>query len=670
MFYAATPEASVMTAWADGLQPMVDVATVQDPVGAVRTGAADAIRVAIVADLECRECYRVDRTAGGWAVHGGAPLGVQYGATDVLEQLGFRFFHPWETHVPAQLAALDAPRDAGKLFTPERSLRGLHLHTIHPIEAHFDFWATGDEAFEGARRTIDWIVKNRGNYLQWPGLDEYQRKPAGLAAWQAHTKRIVDYAHARGVKVGFGVQLFGSGNLQLAFDLLDTTSDMANAQSVIHDRLATILPGLGFDRISLSFGEFFSVPPERFISMVNLTLGVINELSPGVEMSATIHVGDPKTLSVEYQGETVSYYFLVKFADPRVVPWVHTVMYYELFGDAGGAYELDSFAEHANFLLDRLHAGQRVAFHPESAYWITFDDPVPAYAPLYMRSRWQDYADIDRHAAARGGARLDEHVLFSSGWEWGYWQNDYATLRMGYTLPAHWSDVVDEMYAPWGPAGARLAHGVTALADLQHDYLIGHRLAAYLAGRDLVLDLGERGGVRSQPFRPDPDDVGAFDPATREAFRNDVLAPLGDFVSGVSRIVDDLHGAHLPADDPWVAEVLDGIEVTYQRLRFVHAVYSAAVAAGAGEPTQTWVDAAAAALDAGRGVVAHRHAHLHDPNPQQLLGQATNATTYPYGYLYYADQLCYWERERVQLGRLLGESGKVPSCFSVSLPTL
>jgi hypothetical protein len=154
VFYTAPASSALMTAWADGLQPMVEVAAVPDPVGAVQTGAADAIRVATVADLECSECYRLDRTAGGWAIHGGAPLGIQYGATDLLEQLGFRFFHPWQTHMPARLEPFTAPRDLGRVFKPERALRGLHLHTLHPIEAFFDFWVPGDDAFEGARRTI------------------------------------------------------------------------------------------------------------------------------------------------------------------------------------------------------------------------------------------------------------------------------------------------------------------------------------------------------------------------------------------------------------------------------------------------------------------------------------------------------------------------------------
>ena len=146
-----------------------------------------------------------------------------------------------------------------------------------------------------------------------------------------------------------------------------------------------------------------------------------------------------------------------------------------------------------------------------------------------------------------------------------------------------------------------------------------------------------------------------------------MLGPLEAFVNGVGQIVNELHSTDLPADDPFVGEALDGIEVTYQRARFIHAVYSAAAAVGAGEPTQAWVEKADAALDAARTVVARRNGRLHDPNPEQLLTHATNATTYPFGYLYYANQLCYWQRERAQLGPLIGEHVQIPSCFSVTL---
>ena len=69
--------------------------------------------------------------------------------------------------------------------------------------------------------------------------------------------------------------------------------------------------------------------------------------------------------------------------------------------------------------------------------------------------------------------QIPGHLTFSSGWEWGYWQNDYATLRMGYTLPAHWQDTVDEMFVPWGAPGAALAHGIAALVSAHEKYAGG-----------------------------------------------------------------------------------------------------------------------------------------------------------------------------------------------------
>jgi hypothetical protein len=62
-------------------------------------------------------------------------------------------------------------------------------------------------------------------------------------------------------------------------------------------------------------------------------------------------------------------------------------------------------------------------------------------------------------------------------------------------------------------------------------------------------------------------------------------------------------------------------------------------------------------------VVARRHAHLHAPHPERLTKRVHNPTLYQFGYLFWADSLCYWERERVETARLLGLTGAViPAC--------
>jgi len=100
------------------------------------------------------------------------------------------------------------------------------------------------------------------------------------------------------------------------------------------------------------------------------------------------------------------------------------------------------------------------------------------------------------------------------------------------------------------------------------------------------------------------------------------------------------------------------------RARFVAALYRAVLSAAEGGSADTHLEVAEAALTEGRAVVQRRHTSLHDPVPERLLAPHLNATLYHYGYLYEADTLCYWERERTEVRNLLlGEQNDVPPCF-------
>ena len=69
-------------------------------------------------------------------------------------------------------------------------------------------------------------------------------------------------------------------------------------------------------------------------------------------MVTRIHVGDD--LTVTYNDQEMIYYFLAAYADSNITPWVHTVMFYNLFERAGGAYHHEEFDQHRRFLLNRL----------------------------------------------------------------------------------------------------------------------------------------------------------------------------------------------------------------------------------------------------------------------------------------------------------------------------
>jgi hypothetical protein len=639
----------------------VESATPRDDVSAAH---GDGIRIAALADLTtCHECYRLERITGGYAVHGDDALGLQYGLTHLLEAHGYRFFHPYRGHAPADPAT--ATVDATVFdhdYIPEQRRRGVQLHTLHPIES-IAFWSPSADHLEQSRTIMDWVIRNRGNFVQIVGLDDIQTSPDN---WRPHMRAILDEAHQRGIRMGVNIELFGSNNLQHAFDLVEDPH-AADIRTGMTARLHTLLDGMPFDTVCLTFGEFGGVEPDLFISSVNTFADVVQQVAPGIEMTSAIHVGNYPDLHITYMGHEMLYYFLVQYADPRIVPWVHTVMYYTLFDDAGGAYLHDQFDEHRTFLLDHLHNRQPVAYFPESAYWIAFDDSVPQYHPVYMRSRWRDMSEIRRIARMQGGDELQEHVLFSSGWEWGYWQTDAATLRMGFHLPDHWQDPLEEMFAPYGEAGHAMVTQMTALGDLQFDALIGHRLAPYIAGRDAIIDAGESmRGIVAAPTRPSFDSLLTMDATTRATFVTNVLDPLDALATSTEAIRDAVNAIPADTSDPFVSELRDSLAVDAARARFAASIWRAAERFASTGSDAGFLATAQTALAAGHAAVMHRHANLHWPEGSRLISRQYNPTVYRYGYLYFADSLCYWERELEQVRAILEHrTANPPACFLV-----
>ncbi len=639
------------------LGDLIVVQSSSDPASDLTAADKASPTVALTIDRDCGDCFTLEALGENhYRVHGGNILGVQYGLAQLLEAANFRFYHPRQGIAPSTITLPPASFRYGS-FSPNMDLRGLHLHTLHPIESHFDFWQPSPDHLEGAKHVIDWLIKNRGNYIQWPALDDIA-DPTVYAAWHDHTKAILDYAHARGVKVGIGMQLFDSGSLQNSYLLLHVADLSGDTTALATQAWNGLLGDLQFDKVNISFGEFFGTDPSVFVTQLNVAYDTLQTVRPGMELTATIHVGNAPDQHVQYMGQDLLYYFLVQFANPKIVPWIHSVMYYDLFEDTDGAYQHQDFSPHRQFLLQHLQNQQPIAYFPESAYWVAFDDSVPTYLPIYLYTRWLDITDIDKM-----GTPLKQHVLFSSGWEWGYWQNDYATLRMGYTLPSRWQAPLEEMFAPYGVKGANLASLINSLAGTQHDALLLHKLAPYIAGDDFLLDTGAMTGIISQPRRLSFSDVAALSASDRANFVSTVLDPLDQLAADIADVAQRLDAIGIARDDPFYGEIRDGVEVDLARARYIAALYHAAVAGAQGQPTAGALADADTALADATATVKQRHAHLHDPTPSRLLADEDNATIYKYGYLNEADTLCYWQRERAQIRQqVLGTNEMIPGC--------
>ena len=628
-----------------------------DPVAAMGRSTLGTRRIALVIEpSRCDGCFRLERTPAGFVVRGDAPLGIQYGLSALLEGMGIRFLHPQHTFVP--VALLDP---AASIFEreeePEVQERGLHLHILHPIESYFDFWEPTPENLEDAERTMDWMVKNRANYLTYTGIDDIRSGPsARREALLAHQQAIVTRGHARGLRMGLGIQIFGESSLQNAFDLVER-GEVAEESIPRHLDAIRSIP---YDEINLSFGEFFSAEPARFVATIDLTYDEIQTRWPGATVTGTVHVGDFPDTRITYMGEEQLYYFLVRYSARPIRPWVHTVMYYDLFNDAGGAYNHERFDDHRTFLLDRLRAGQDVGYHPETAYWVAFDINIPTYLPVYMRTRFQDLDGV-RDALAGTGRELRDHTVFSSGWEWGYWQNDWSVLRMSWHLPETYEEVVHDMLDVL-PAGEARAEIVTDLADIQHTRLIEGRLAAYLAGQDGTFQLGFDMGFWSQPRRPSMAELRAMTPAERAAFERDVVIPLGELEAEMRAI--QTRAMALVGDDLFLDELRDGIAIDVERASFAHTLWGAALAGANGEDIAARLTLIDASIARARVIVDRRHAELLDRDGATLISRRVSIPLlYRYGYLREAQFLCFWNRERAELGNAFhGESGIVPLC--------
>ena len=589
-----------------------------DPVRVLPKGD---LSLAVTSELDCTsDCYEITAIEGGYSISSGTLIGAQYGLGQALEGLGIGFFHPHKTEVPAALGSeIDSSR-TDELIEPEVARRGLHLHILHPIEPYFAFWEPGAENLEDAKRMVNWGILIGANYFQWTALDNILLDGEG-EPWREHNQAIVDYIHARGAEVGVGVQLYGSSNLQNAYDLVDDPEGDVRVQ--IEERYPSILADAGWDHLSLSYGEFFGADPDKFITDTNLAVDVLGELDSDMTISATVHVGDDQR--IDYMGDDPIYYFLVRYASEKIIPWIHTVMYYNLFEDAGGAYHHEDFADHREYLFDRMRAGEPVGYHPETAYWVAFDNSVPVYNPLYVRSRWLDLDRIPTEA----GAALPEHIVFSTGWEWGYWQNDAAAFRQSVKRAPSSEAAFAQLFAPMGEAGQPLAQAAHETAELQHEYLLEKRLAGYLAGADVYIDAGYVLDIVSQPKPELVSEIVEYNRPNRQRLETDIIIPLEELAVKTDDIRDDLSTSALVS--PWKDEMLDGLEATAARAQFVAASLRAAIEFAAGDSPEASLSAMEAAFDRGRAVVDRRHQNLWYPRPGLLLEGTFNSTLYQFG---------------------------------------
>jgi len=281
----------------------------------------------------------------------------------------------------------------------------------------------------------------------------------------------------------------------------------------------------------------------------------------------------------------------------------------------------------------------------------------------------------------QGGAPMDGQMIFSSGWEWGYWLNDVIAARSAWNPHEEAATdadatraILDEALGSFGPNRKPVIDALLGWMQDEKELLIYGRHdgqapsdivsrngQAYLQGwetwDDVSLMAGKIPGIPAP--KTQPDHLGLVEmrnPAhggpnyTREiepllAATTKVLSARADQLAAALRNI-------APTSKELADELTDSARITVLRSKQVHGLYdyvdgywsSFNPFSDAARIRKERLKVARTALDDAQKIVNEREKHYR-VDWQRIGGWGKNPTTYEYGYLWTVHSLLYWWRD-------------------------
>ncbi len=621
---------------------------------------------------------------------GHASLGDGYAAYALLEELGFAFLHPL---APTRPPTLTLPAAQDRSEAPYWPFRGLQLHTMHPLELTdmLQGWGPGGPADEAGWNALlpewdaflEWMLANRQNRVHWIvlGADSWMDFADGPVRQQRFTT-LVARGHEFGLWIGADAPLVQ--HQQHTWRLIQDTGELADEVAQIKTRVDHLMAS-GFDYFATESGttEFTSSDDQRMVAWMDALATHVDEAHGGRETYIKIHTStgqevenykDPET------NEPLNFNFLPHYADPRMGVMPHTVQYYGLT-DPAPTYGNTDFGFMREFLQEEVGL-RNVVWHPETAYWVSYDNDVPLFLPIYAERRLSDLRALARDELGgkmgRGphvGGRMDGQSTFSSGWEWGYWLPEVVTARAAWNPRV---DLVDEEEAlraalapvvrPFGPVADEVANLLIKTIEAQRRLLIAGEvngvkpkeivkrngqaymqgfeawddisdLAESIPGLDFTMTQPERLGLveMRNPFHAPPGYSKEVEPLL--AAMEEEFTALADGFAALQPQVP----AHAR---PLYDDIVDAARVTALRATQVHGLHD--YVDGLNDAPEEFqmmrLAAARDAIDEALAVVKGREAQYR-VDPERIAGWRDNPTAYRYGYLWTVRDLYYWWRD-------------------------
>ena len=574
-------------------------------------------------------------------LHATSPEGVSAGLYGLLqEQLKIRFVHPRQTIFP-RYRAWPLPTVFSFSGQPRFLHQGFHLHTLHPMELteqlHDPLRPGG---FEDVTAYLDWLVRNGQNSFQFFLLREVDR-----AAWPAHARRIVAYAHSRGIRCGVEISL--AMLQQQAFQAITLLHPLPTHRRQVEQTLAWLFQ-VPWDFITLE-------------SMMGEHLPLISRLLPSaqrhLEQLVDRQYGRPllyATHVISGRGEEK----VRRPLHPASGILIHTVMCYSVSEDKAPVYG----NRNQCFMLEAAKAevaGRQTWYWPESSYWVGFDSSVPLLLLPYLDSRWDDIQVMEK-------VGVHGHLTFSTGWEWGYWLMDWSIARWSWQYRDNGrlrSTAPLSRLAELLPDRELIRQWQRAL-QLQNHFLKQQELLRYLAA---ATPFSELPAPFDLPFQPAPEFSYRWllhdaDNAACAALLNGPATDLKRYAEQMEEVTDRLTARitrlrrnNSVAEGPLALsqELADALQMTALRARHRSLTLQALTvkhrdALGGQQESDRLLLRASLVRQHALQLVRQRELQYRYP-VELLARQRPSLTAYPFGYLYPVSGLFFWQREEEQV---------------------
>ena len=573
----------------------------------------------------------------------GSPEGVACGLYGLLQaKMGFRFHHPRESIIP-EYRTWPLPEQFTFSGRPRFEKSGFHLHTMHPIELAEQFLNPDyPNAFEDVARYIDWLARNGQNSMQFVLLRGIDRD-----RWPAHAARIVEYAHRRGIMCG----------VQISLSMLQQQAFQA---------ITLLRPYPGYRRQADETLDWLFQVPWDFVSLeptMGEHLPFLSGLIPGVQAHLERQVSERYHAQLLFGTHVIGGDEIQR--EPQLASsgiLVHSVMCYSVSEKTAPVYG----NKNQCFMLQTAQKAQprrETWYWPESSYWVGFDTPIPLLLLPYLDARHDDMETM-------AGLGVNGHLTFTSGWEWGYWLIDWSiarwsweyrdseSIRRSYSLTPLLEILPDSTLNPMWKEALRL----------QNLYLKKRELMRFMAAATPFSELPH---PFDKPFQPTPDFHYSqlLRSATPQEANQQLRKPIRDLeeyarqMGSLTKRMETIRARNDTAGNSAATrqralarELTRALAVS--ALRASHrALTLRALSAKIRERRSgcNSINTSAELLASARllrykalDLVKQQESGYRYPLPL-LTGQRDSMTAYPFGYLYPASRLFFWEREEEQV---------------------